>query len=106
MTDAELKKLASYIVQEQARSKEWMTAYVREQNLQSSEPLYYTPRQAAQVLGISVSSLYKIKDAFTYIKSGSSKSSTLKFAVKTLQEEYNQYLIKGIPVHHSHVVGL
>lgn len=55
-------------------------------------------KEAANILGISASLLYKIKNdtdgrkRFSYIKSGKAKSSPLKFNEATLIEEYEKYL--------------
>lgn len=100
MTDLELRKLAKMIVQEQARSSEWMNAFAKAQahNQKPAETLV-SAQKAATILGISVWQLYRIKDdedgrpQFTYIK-GDSKSSPIKFNSATLMEEYERYVAK------------
>lgn len=92
MTDRELKRLAHLIVLEQASSDEWMKAYVRAQKaLSKPERHLVSAKKAADMLGISVWQLYRIKDAFNYVK-GSSESSPLRFDASTLVEEYERYV--------------
>ena len=55
-------------------------------------------KEAAKMIGISHWQLYRIKDdvtgkpQFSYVKTGNSQSSTLKFNAATIVEEYERYL--------------
>lgn len=98
MTDAELKRLAHLIVLEQASNEEWMMAFAKAQSkMKKPEKKLISAKKAAEILGISVWQLYRIKDdedgrpRFSYTK-GSSQSSPLKFNSATLVEEYERYL--------------
>lgn len=95
MTDQELQKLAAMIVEQQAKDKAWMQAYVaerirQEQGIDASTNLV-SAAKAAEILGISVSRLYHIKQHFHYVKGGS-KSSPLKFDADRLKEDYLDYI--------------
>lgn len=101
MTDQELQKLARLIVIEQANNEQWMEAFARANaKLQKPEKRLVSAKKAADILGISVWQLYKIKDDeygrpnFSYTK-GDSQSSPLKFNANTLIEEYERLLAKG-----------
>ena len=100
MTDSELRRLAHYIVQEQANNEQWLMAYAKAQSkLREPVKRLVGARQAAEMLGISVTLLRRIKDdengvpQFSYVKGGS-KSSPLKFNAATLIEEYERYVSK------------
>jgi len=105
MTDGELRRLAHFIVLEQASSQEWMEAFAKEYAKitkgKESPKRFVSAKQAAGILGISVWQLYRIKDdengnpRFSYIKSGAEKSSTLKFNAATLMDEYERYISNG-----------
>lgn len=62
------------------------------------KPKLVSPNKAAEILGISVWQLYRIKDnangipRFSYIKTGNSNSSPLKFDASKILEEYELYL--------------
>lgn len=62
------------------------------------KPRLVSPAAAAEILGISVWQLYHIKDdkegkpRFSYVKTGKSKSSPLKFNAVTIIDEYERYL--------------
>lgn len=99
MTDLELRKLARMIVQEQAENEQWMIAFAKAQSkLQKPVEKLVSPAKAAEILGISVWQLYHIKDdedgrpRFSYVKTGNSQSSPLKFNAATILEEYDRYL--------------
>ena len=49
---------------------------------------WLTPREAAEMLRISLGHLYHIKDQLTCIKLGDVKSSPIRFRKETLMEEY------------------
>lgn len=98
MTDVELRRLAHLIVLEQASSEEWMMAFAKAQSkMKKPENRLISAKKAADVLGISVWQLYRIKDdedgrpRFSYTK-GNSQSSPLKFNSATLMEEYERFL--------------
>ena len=101
MSDIELRRLAHYIVLEQASNEEWMNSFAKAQSrLMKSEKTksLISAKKAAEMLGISVWQLYRIKDdedgvpRFSYVKNGNSKSSTLKFNAATLMDEYERYI--------------
>lgn len=98
MTDNELRRLARMIVQEQSRNEEWMNAFAKASSrIRSAEMGMVSAKRAAEILGISVWQLYRIKDnedgtpRFTYVK-GCSKSSPLRFDSSLLRKEYDAYL--------------
>lgn len=98
MTDNELRRLAHLIVLEQASNEQWMIAFAKAQSkLQKPQKKLVSAKIAAEMLGISVWQLYRIKDdedgtpRFSYTK-GESQSSPLKFDASTLLEEYEKYL--------------
>lgn len=106
MTDLELKRLAHFIVIEQSQSEQWMTAFVAAQaKNKKPEKRIVSAKKAAEILGLSVWQLYRIKDdengmpRFSYIKSGNKKSSTLKFNAVTLVDEYEKYIAKKRMTH-------
>jgi len=49
---------------------------------------------AARILGISKSLLYRIKDHFSCVKTGEAKTARLLFKESTLLSEYEAYLAK------------
>lgn len=100
MTDSEMRRLAHYIVMEQASNEQWLTAYSKAQSkLREPEKRLISAKKAAEILGISVWQLYRIKDdergvpQFSYTK-GNAQSSPLKFNSATLVDEYDRYLAK------------
>lgn len=101
LTEVELRTLARMIVQEQAENEQWMMAYAKAQSkIAKPEKKLISPQKAADMIGISVWQLYRIKDDengipnFSYVKAGKSKSSPLKFNAATLIEEYERFLAK------------
>ena len=95
MTDYELQKLAAMIVEQQAKDKAWMQVYVaerirQEQGVDASTNLV-SASKAAEILGISVGHLRRIKDHLHYVKGGS-QSSPLKFDADRLKEDYLLYI--------------
>lgn len=99
MSYSEMRQLAKLIVEEQANSEAWMAAFAKANSkLQKKDDKLLSAKEAADMLGISVSLLYHIKDyedgrpRFSYIKCGKSKSATLKFKASTLVEEYERYV--------------
>ena len=49
---------------------------------------WLTPKEAAEMLRISMGYLYQIRDKLTCIKMGKAKSSPIRFRKETLMEEY------------------
>ena len=93
MTYNELQTLAKLIVQEQASSKEWMEAFVKAQSeVKVPSVKYVSAKTAAEMLGMSVWQLYRIKGHLTHKKSGKEQSSTLKFDAWKLVEDYERYI--------------
>ena len=95
MTEYELNRLAELIVQKQAESQQWMTAFVAERMRQegagkAEDTNLVSAERAAKMLGISVGHLRRIKEHFRYVKGGSI-SSPLKFYADTLKEDYLRY---------------
>lgn len=83
------------IVEQQSKDKAWMQAYVaehirQEQGIDGNTNLV-SAAKAAEILGISVSRLYHIKNNFHYVKGGS-QSSPLKFDADRLKEDYLLYI--------------
>ena len=104
MTDNELRRLAHYIVLEQANNEQWLMAYAKAQTkLRVPEKRLIGAKKAAEMLGMSVTLLRRIKDdengvpQFSYVKGGS-KSSPLKFNAATLMEEYERYVSRHVDV--------
>lgn len=62
------------------------------QKKQAADPsdtcTWLTPKEAAEVLRISLGHLYHVKDQLTCIKLGNVKSSPIRFRKETLLEEY------------------
>lgn len=50
--------------------------------------------EAAQILGVSKSLLYHIKDNFSYVKTGDSKTSHILFKESCLFDEFEAYLCR------------
>ena len=95
MTDYELQKLAAMIVEQLSKNKAFMQAYVaerirQEQGIDGNTNLV-SAAKAAEILGISVSRLYHIKQHFHFVKGGS-QSSPLKFDADRLKEDYLDYI--------------
>lgn len=100
MSDGELRRLARMIVQEQAKSEAWMMAYAKAKaELEKPSKKLVPAKQAAEMIGISVWQLYRIKDdengcpQFTYVK-GDSQSSPLYFDGDLLVEEYRRFQLR------------
>ena len=93
MTDTEIKKLAHYVVIE-ACSNEDLLRKIATMTTKAQKPQkrLVTAKRAAEILGISVWQLYRIKDNFSYVKGGG-KSSSLKFNETSLLDEYETYLM-------------
>lgn len=99
LSDLELRKLARMIVEEQAENEQWMMNFAKAQSkLKEKERRLVSPEEAAKMIGISVWQLYHIKDdehgnpRFSYVKSGESRSSRLKFDASVIVDEYSRFL--------------
>jgi hypothetical protein len=95
MTDNELRKLAQFIVEEQAANPEWMLQFANaQQKLQKgkTQSHWINSETAADILGISRRTMRDIKGHFTFIKSGDERQSNIYFDANKLREEYNCYL--------------
>lgn len=95
MTDNELKKLAQYIVEEQATNAEWMLQFAKAQEKVrkgKSKPQWVNSEKAADILGISRRTMRDIKGHFTFIKSGDERQSNIYFDANKLREEYDCYI--------------
>ena len=51
---------------------------------------------AADMLGISVRQLRRIKDSFSYVKTGNTQQSGIMFNANTLHEEYEAYIASKV----------
>lgn len=91
MSDAELRKLAHYIVLD-AREDDALLAKVAKMIEKQGKSRNVNAKTAAAMLGISVRQLRRIKDHFTYVKTGDSQQAGIMFNANTLQEEYGAYI--------------
>lgn len=99
LSDAEMKTIATYIIK-MAREDDLLLERLAKasEKLRSRKQRFITAKKAAETLGISTWSLYRLKTypsgepIFTSVKSGNSKSSTLKYDASRLVEEYQAYL--------------
>ena len=97
MTDYEIKKIAKAIIEEALQNDALLRKIASYGQLQGKggERLV-TAKEAAKMLGISVSHLYHIKDdengvpQFNYIK-GNGKQAPLRFNANTLMSDYERY---------------
>lgn len=87
MTDYELRKLAHFIVIEMGDQLEDRILKAHKRDAKR----LVSVKTAADMLGISPSQLYRIKDHFTYIK-GNGRTSSLKFDAGRLVDEYQRFL--------------
>lgn len=101
MSEYELRRLARLIVQGLIDNDLFIAKVAKmmpERNrIHESEKRLVGAKEAAKMLGISVTLLRRIKDdengipQFSYVK-GVSKSSPLKFNAATLMDEYERYV--------------
>ena len=99
MNEAQIRLLAKYIV-EYAREDNKLLEKVAKmvERQRSKQKRLVSAKVAATMLGISIGTLYRLKKypdgrpIFSCIKSGTSKSSTLKYNAATILEEYEEYL--------------
>lgn len=93
MSDNELQRLARMIVVEQSNSTAWMKAFVKaNRDLRKPAKRLVSPKVASEYLGISVRQLRRIKDKFSYVKSGDKQQSGLLFDAEKLFDEYDAYI--------------
>lgn len=94
MTDIELKKLAHYIVLE-AREDEGLLAKLAkmlQKSGKTEQRRNVNAKVAADMLGISVRQLRRIKDNFSYVKTGTARSAKILFNANSLNEEFEAYV--------------
>ena len=98
MTDYEIKKLAKAIITEALQNDVLLRKSASYGQLSSKEEeRLISAKEAANMLGISVSHLRHIKDdengmpRFSYVK-GNGKQAPLKFNACTLKREYEMYI--------------
>ena len=99
MTNEELKQLASYIVEAASTNETFLHNLARAmRDVQHEGKRLISTKEAAALLGISVWSLYRIKNypdgspIFSCVKTGTKQSSTLRYDANTIQQEYAAYL--------------
>ena len=99
MTDREIDLLTQRIVFHAMNSDELIARVSKAmQKNKKPEKKLISLKKAAEMLGISHWQLYRIKDdasgrpQFSYVKTGTAKSSTVKFNAATIHEEYERYL--------------
>ena len=109
MTDDELKRLAHFIVLEQASNETFIKALADATRKLAQTERLVSLKEAAGIIGKSASWLYKHKEEngirnFSFVKSDDSKNSSVMFNAATLMDEYNSYvrrkksLVKSIPL--------
>lgn len=99
MTDDELKRLAHFIVLEQASNETFINALAKATIALNKTEKLVTLKEAANIIGKSASWLYKHKEEdgiknFSFVKSEDSKNSSVMFNASTLMEEYNSYVLR------------
>ena len=95
MTDSELRRLAQFIVEEQAANPEWMLLFAKAQDKVRKgkmEPKWVNSKKAAEILGIEARAMREIKSHFTHIKGGSEKQGNIYFDANKLVAEYDCYI--------------
>lgn len=95
MSDIDLRKLASYIVEEQAGNPQWMLGYAKAQeklHRSKAAPRWVNSKVAAGILGISCRTMRSIKENFTYTKNGNSNQSNIYFDANKLLTDYDRLL--------------
>lgn len=96
MSDMELMKLAHYVALElEARGDEGFLAKLAkmlQKSGKAEQRRNVNAKAAAQILGISVRQLRRIKDNFSYVKTGTSQQAGIMFNANTLQDEYEAYV--------------
>ena len=97
MTDDELRRLAHFIVMEQATNEAFIKALASATRELSREERLVSLREAAAIIGKSPSWLYKHKEEdgfrnFSFVKSDGSKNASVMFNAVTLMDEYNRYV--------------
>ena len=99
MSDMEIRMLAKYIVAEASQDEALLDKVISAvHRVRKKEKKLITAKEAAMKLGISVWSLYRLKSypsgepVFSCVKTGNTKSSTLRYNANTVVEEYDRYL--------------
>lgn len=99
MTKREIDLLAQRIVFYAKNDDEVMAKVAKMfRETSSNKKNLVSLKEAASILGISKWHLYHIKDdecgrpRFSYVKTGNSKSSPVKFNESTLMDEYKEYI--------------
>ncbi len=99
LSELEMKTIAMNIIKFAREDDKLIEKIVKAVEKQrSKQPRLVTAKTAASMLGISTWTLYRLKTypngepIFTTIKSGSSRSSTLKYDASKLVQEYEAYL--------------
>lgn len=85
LTRSEYQRLVTDVA---AAVVERVLPFVKKAKRPEDECTWINPKEAADVLGITVNHLLHIKDAFTYIKMGQSRCSHVRFRKETLIEEH------------------
>lgn len=94
MSDVELRKLAHYMVVE-AREDDVLLAKVAkmlQKHSAKQDRRNVNAKVAADMLGISVRQLRRIKEHFSYVKNGASQQAGIMFNANTLYGEYDAYI--------------
>lgn len=99
LTNGDCKKMMDYFIQALKQDAE-LQAVMANALRKSVKPCkqLISAKAAAKLAGISVWQLYRIKDdecgkpRFSYIKTGHTKSSTLRFNANTFMDEYQRYV--------------
>lgn len=97
MTDDDLKRLAHFIVMEQATNETFIKALAKATRELTQTERLVTLKEAADIIGKSSSWLYKNKSTdgvrnFSYVKSDDARNSSVMFNATTLMDEYNSYV--------------
>mgnify|MGYP002625432446 CR=1 FL=1 len=94
MSDVEMRKLAHYIVLEAREDEELLVkvAKMLQKSGKTEQRRNVNAKVAADMLGISVRQLRRIKDSFSYMKTGTAQQAGIMFNANTLHEEYDAYI--------------
>lgn len=97
MTDDDLKRLAHFIVMEQATNETFIKALAKATRELTQTERLVSLKEAAAIIGKSVSWLYKHKEEngvrnFSFVKDDSSQNASVMFNATTLMDEYNSYV--------------
>ena len=99
MTERDCKRMIDYFIMAIKHDEELQSLIANAIAKTQKQPKrLITAKAAAEMVGISVCQLYRIKDdadgkpRFSYVKTGRSKSSTLRFNAAKFMDEYNRYI--------------